>query len=346
MKNRKLSVMFLVCLLWMLAGCGGKFMKTQSEDLAPFADQTISMVADIAGGVEKARTITVQQMIDWEDPEVKQYARLRGEINQLFRAIIIYSLDIVTISEADKSGEEKCAALAEYLESIEEPLKEQRDVEIRLTPEEFNQMLTNIRAQDKLLDGLVEAQPLINEVARYGNEILELMRFRVISIDKQLSAAIEARFGYLDALGVSFEEELRLLTEARGYAMAYKKGDRKALDKLRQMQVIGVKEIMPPGRLSWKQIDKIDQFILSRLVSVQKVMKEHDFSFQVYVDTQQELSNIMGNRMASIATGRLFLFTWARAHSKMAAGKVNPAKWFDIAEAPGRILAAGAKAVF
>ena len=346
MKNRKLRVMFLVCLLWMLAGCGGKFVKTQSEDLAPFADQTISMVADIAGGVEKARTITLQQLIDWEDPDVKEYVRLRAEINDLFRSIILYSLDIVAISEADKSGAEKAAALADNLKRIEEPLEEQRDVEIRLTPEQFNQMLNNIRAQDKLLDGLLAAQPLINEVARYGDEILEQMRFRLISIDMQLSAAIEHRFGYLDALGVSLEEELRLLTEARGYVLAYKKGDRKALDKLRQMEVIGVKEIIPPGRLTWKQIDKIDQFILSRIVAIQKVMKEHDFSFQMYVDTQQELSTVIGSRMSRIATGRLFLFTWARAHQKMAAGKTNPAEWFDISEAPGKLLAIGAGAVF
>lgn len=346
MKNRKLAVLVFIYLISALAGCGGKFVKTKSENLAPFADQTISMVADIAGGVEKARTITVQQLIDWEDPDVKEYVRLRGEINQLFRGIIIYSIDIVGISESGKSGEEKCAALAEYLESIEEPLEEQRDVEIRLTPEEFNQMLTNIRAQDKLLDGLVAAQPLINEVARYGDEILEKMRFRVIGIDKQLSAAIEYRFGYLDALGITLEEKLRLLTEAQGYVFAYKKGDRQALDRLRQMEVIGVKEEIPSGRLTWQQIDEIDQFILSRILAIQKVMKEHDFSFQVYVDTQQELSNVIGNRMARIASGRLFLFTWARAHQKMAAGKTNPAEWFDISEAPGKLLAVGAKAVF
>jgi len=346
MKNRKLSVMFLVCLLWMLAGCGGKFTKTQSEDLAPFADQTISMVADISGGVEKARTITVQQLIDWEDPEVKEYARLRTEINVVFRAIVLYSLDIVAISEADKSGAEKAAALAGYLVHVEEPLEEQRDVEIRLTPEEFNEMLNNIRAQDKLLDGLLAAQPLINEVARYGDEILERMRLRLISIDTQLNAAIEHRFGYLDTLGIALEDKLRLLTEAEGYVLAYKRGDRKALDKLRQMEVIGVKEVIPPGRLTWKQIDKVDQYILSRIVALQKVMNEHDFSVQMYVDTKQELSTVVGNRMARVATGRLFLFTWARAHQKMAAGKTNPATWFDISEAPGKILAAGAKAVF
>ena len=75
-------------------------------------------------------------------------------------------------------------------------------------------------------------------------------------------------------------------------------------------------------------------------------MKDHDFIFQVYVDTQQELSTVIGNRMARVATGRLFLFTWARAHSKMASGKTNPAEWFDISEAPAKILAVGAGAVF
>ena len=346
MKKRKLRVMFLVCLLWMLAGCGGKFTKTQSEDLAPFADQTLSMVADISGGVEAARTITVQQLIDWEDPEIKEYVRLRGEINVVFRAIVLYSLDIVAISESSKSGEEKTAALAGYLKQIEDPLEGQTDVEIRLTPEQFNEMLINIRAQDKLLDGLLAAQPLINEVARYGDEILERMRLRLLRIDKQVDAAIEARFGYLDTLGIALEDKLRLLVEAEGYVLAYKKGDRKALDKLRQMEVIGVKEVIPPGRLTWKQIDKIDQFILSRIVALQKVMKEHEFSVQIYVDTKQELSTVTGNRMAQVATGRLFLFTWARAHQKMAVGKTNPATWFDISEAPGKILAAGAKAVF
>ena len=148
MKNRKLGLIVLIFLVSTLAGCGGKFVKTQKEDLAPFADQTISMVADIAGGVEKARTITVQQLIDWEDPEVKEFVRLRTEINEVFRSIILYSLDIVAISEADKSGTEKAAALAEYLGSIEEPLEEQRDVEIRLTPEEFNQMVLFLAADD------------------------------------------------------------------------------------------------------------------------------------------------------------------------------------------------------
>ena len=84
MKNRTLGVIVLIFLVSTMAGCGGKFVKTRSEDLSPFADQTISMVADIAGGIEKARTITLQQMIDSEDPDVKQYLRLRAEINDLF----------------------------------------------------------------------------------------------------------------------------------------------------------------------------------------------------------------------------------------------------------------------
>jgi hypothetical protein len=348
MQNKKLCLLLLIFLVSTLTGCGArsKFMRTKTEDLAPFADQTISMVADIAGGVEKARTVTLQTLVDWDDPDVKEYVSLREEINGLFRGIVVYSVDIVAIAEANKSGEEKAAALANYLQGIEKPMETQSYVKLRMSQTEIDEILNNIRGQKTLFDGLVAAQPIINEVARFGDEILEQMRLRLLSIDRQVDKAVEERFGYLDALGVALEEKLRLLSEAQGYVLAYKKGDRSAIARLRQMEVIGIKQQIPSGRLTWKQIDEIDQWILSRIVANQKVMKEHDFSFQVYIDTRNELDTVIGNRMARIAAGRLFLFTWARAHQKMAAGKTEPAEWFDISEAPAKLLAAGAKAVF
>jgi hypothetical protein len=57
MKNKELGKILLFCLILILAGCGspGKFVKTQSENLALFADHTISMVAEIAQGIELSR---------------------------------------------------------------------------------------------------------------------------------------------------------------------------------------------------------------------------------------------------------------------------------------------------
>ena len=346
MKSRKLTVIVFIYLVFTLAGCGGKFMKTQSEDLAPFADQTISLVAEIGTGIEKAQTIAVGEFIDINDPDVSQYIRLREEINEVFRAIVLYSIDIVTIAESGRSGQEKAAALANYLEAVEEPIDTETDVKLRLTKTEMKGIMDSIRAQDSLYDGLVAAQPLINEVARYGDAILERMRLALLNVDKKLGAAIDDRFRYLTTLGSSLEEKIYLLTEAEGYIVAYKKGDRRALDKLRQMEVMGLKGMIPPGKLTWKQIDELDQFILSRIVSIQQIMKEHDFSLKVYLDTRQELNDIVVNRLARIASGRLFLFTWARAHQKMASGKMKPAEWFDITEAPQKLLQVGVKALF
>jgi len=123
----------------------------------------ISVAGDIQYSLFQHRLVTVRKLA--KGPEVDKFALYVDKLRRVIRGIIAYSIEIVTVSESNKSGKEKARALADYLESLKQPMLEKPIQEFHFTVEQLDTIILNVRSQKKFLDALGAAQPLIDEVA-------------------------------------------------------------------------------------------------------------------------------------------------------------------------------------
>ena len=93
---------------FLLAGCSSsKWLKTESANLAPFAEQTISMVGQLNYSVSREEILYLRGMIDYMGgPEVlDRYLGLEEQVIRMLKGMVAYSLQVVAISEQDISTE-------------------------------------------------------------------------------------------------------------------------------------------------------------------------------------------------------------------------------------------------
>ena len=95
---------FLASAFWIFAlyGCG-KFSKGESEDLAPFAKQTVSMIGSLEYGLNESDIIYLRYIHNYFENEdaYQRYYALENQVGNMLTALIVYSMQIVTISELD-----------------------------------------------------------------------------------------------------------------------------------------------------------------------------------------------------------------------------------------------------
>ena len=96
--------------------------------------------------------------------------------------------------------------------------------------------------------------------------------------------------------------------------------------------------------LSGAEILKLHVTLTERM----RVMNENNKFVQPdiddYFNTIRELEEIMKNHHEGIKLIRIAFIAWSRAYGRMAAGKTNPAEWFDISETGGLLMGAARKA--
>jgi hypothetical protein len=118
------------------------------------------------------------------------------------------------------------------------------------------------------------------------------------------------------------------------------------LDELRQSGVIWMPELIPDGRPSTEDLDRIGQHLQTRMQALQAAQTAMQPNWEDYLATHKELDLVIDTSVKSALHSRILLLTWVRAHQKMASGTKDPAKWFDIGEvtrqlirsAPGSLL--------
>ena len=93
-------------------------------------------------------------------------------------------------------------------------------------------------------------------------------------------------------------------------------------------------------------MSKIAEHLIKRLEITHKIWQEIEPDWELYRATHRELDELYNEIRNGLNQTRAIVIIWARAHQKMAAGKTNPAEWFDIDDAPSQLFKLGSKAIF
>jgi len=321
----------------------GKFSESESENLGPFATQTIAIVGESDFGFTERRAVYVRKytLPTTVSPEAEKFFSDAAALDRLFRGIIGYSMKIVDLSESGKSQDEQIEAYADYVMSFRAESVEKMGG----TTDDQKALAAKIREQDKYLSALRAGQPMIDGVTEYGEILLA-------DIEASSGAAVAALETQIDENSVELIEYTDLLIKKRNslllglqYIYEYEDGDGTALQSLIDSNIIRSKELQLKKDLTEKELRKVEAHLVARLDSLSAVADKIEPDWIRYRETHAELDNIYSQVLFEIRQARLALLTWERAHRLMSSGKSDPAEWFSLADAPGAILKLGTKAI-
>lgn len=341
----KLNTYFLITsAALVLSGCTTykeKFQAGTVANIGFFADSTVTMMSSLDLQMGRNETLLTRRFFDRSEEEELKLIELDQEFQSTISGLVKYSIKIVNIAESASTEEEMIAKYADYLSQFKEALSEHE----LFDAEGFDQTLAKVREQETFLEALRAGQSLLNAVAMEAilniEELLDAVDVLVEKVHLKIDEEYEDVVLYRHILE---DEKSDIL---RAFAIIYTayKSDEPELSALRESGVIWMPEIIPEGVPTRKELEKIGEHLESRLNAMHRIHQEVAPDWQDYLDTKKELQVVTKRSMTMIQRTQLMMLTWVRAHQRMAAGKVDPADWFDLSESTKNLLKAAPGAI-
>jgi hypothetical protein len=322
-----LSALFTGLLVSGCAGLEGKVTSSKVADTAYFADQTISMLSSAELQMDKDVTIyTREYWKDEEDPDEKRLLELVDKAVGVFRVVIEYSLAIVRIADSRASESEQVQMYADWFGPWDDLAFEQ----LAMDEQQYNEVIARIREAEDLRKAFLAAQPMLNALNLYMNQVLdEIVRAGDVVAGK-IDARIDEEFAEVIRYQEALEDEkyaiLSALEDTYGVYTA-KKG---AYEQLKKNRAIRRKDLLPARRPSDAQIEKIVEHLLNRLEALALVGEQIEPEWTLYRNTHRELDDLHLALQKDVKTVRIIMLVWVHAHYQMGSGRTQPAEWFDI----------------
>jgi hypothetical protein len=337
---RKILVSFLfgVGLMTLLISCAAS-QAQKKINLAPFAENAVSIVSEVEYGLSQARAIHIRPFIG--GPATIEYQEQWNRMGRILRGIVAYSVQIVTISQSDMSDKEKAAALSDYMAGLAAPILDDPEIGLTLTREEFSIAVENIRNQGDYIKAMNAAQSIVDEVARSAEEVIRDLR------DAQDGARLEvARKIETDhASFLKFKNELKKGQERTLQSIVYlsrwRAGQESMVDSL-LINDPALREYLKPGqKITFETAGKISNLLRTRLEGGKLILEQMFPEMEQYHNEMQELDELITIADRGIRQSRGAVAVWRRSHQMMAAGITDPAALdlFGVAQAAVRKVA-------
>jgi hypothetical protein len=346
---KKLNNLFvLLTLVVTVTGCS-KFLKTESENLAPFANQSISLVSSLNYGLSDNEILYLRKIDDYidEDKPFERFDALENQVGSQLKALVTYSIQIVTISEQNISENEKSKELADILVTLSGLIADDEViVDANKNVERNKEILAQVRASEDYLASLRILLPAINDFSAHALAVLDELEIEKRKVLQYLDSAIDRKYGR----AIEFEQKLRTLRNSyydsimalSDYANTR---DAKYLDELRAAGVLPVVEALKGKKsLTGKEMLSLHKVITERMDMVNKNYNQLKPDYDEYFRSHNELKKIIDAKDEGMKEARLTFIVWSRAYQKMALGKTDPAEWFDVSESGSLLMGAAGRA--
>ena len=128
------------------SGCAttaAKFRGTTKADVGFFADQTMTMLAQADFAFTRDELVYTREFYNPDGEDEKRAFALQEEVADLFKKIIVYSLDLVVIYETHDTDAKRIAAYADNLKKPEEEMLRK----LGLPRETWDEVVAQVRSQ-------------------------------------------------------------------------------------------------------------------------------------------------------------------------------------------------------
>jgi hypothetical protein len=327
-RNRFIAVCLIAVLIVALfPGCSA-FKAKKRPNLTPFAEHIIAMSENIKYGLSDEPTIWLNKYA--ADPEI---APLIGEFRtsatttrRILRAIVAYSIEVVTLAQSRATGSERADALADYVNSLMGPAFDVENIDLHITRADFDSIIVDMREQVNLYDGLNSAQPVADEIARIVGEHIAQTELLLFQLNEAISAAIEANYGPQLRFREVLQREQVITLRSIELLMAAVDGDETAMDELWESDPILLRNFSRGKELNSDDAQIIMENAMLRFSRIESVRKSVWAELEVYEIELLELHRLTMEAQSAVRRARATALAWAQAHRKLAAGIVDPAQ--------------------
>ncbi len=313
--------------LLMLGGCA-KFRSRKVVNIGLFADHTVTMLSQVDMGLSRDETLLLRRFLQGDTEEEQRLKVLTLQMERDIQIIVRYSIDMVNIAESGKDEEVMVSLYADYIEGFRKDMKQSSDEAVAY----FDSTIAEIREAEDLLGAMRAAQPMLNaaviNAAVDMDEIIAQINVVADMIDRRIDTEFDDIIRYRQKLE---DEKFQIL---RGFEIIYDaySSEEPDISALKEGSIIWMPDLIPDGRPTRAELQGIVKHLETRLEALHTVQNEIAPDWQEYVDTHAELNRIVQQAINRVSQMRIIMLAWVRAHQNMAAGKLDPADWFDVGE--------------
>jgi len=327
---------FLLAII--LVGCSA-FQSTKKINIAPFAENAVSIVSEIEYGLSKGRAIHIRSFLD--GPNVQEYEKTWQKLSMFLKGIVAYSIKVVTISMSDLDDNEKANMLADYLERLAVNIFDEPDVGFEMTQTQYNNSIENIRKAETYIGAMEGAQPIVDEVSRVANKIIEELKVAQenarTEVADRIVAEHESMISFRKSLKVSKTKTFRSID----FLTKYKFGNKAVLDSLFNLDPQLQDYVQPGEKYTLEVQNKIENRLMFRLETIRKIQEQIFPELEQYRTEMTELDNLIAIANRGINQSKAAIAIWRQSHQTMASGITEPAAidLFGITKAAVRTVA-------
>lgn len=335
-----------IACVFLLCSCE-KFVKGESENLAPFSKQTIDLVGSLEYSLNESELIHLRSIDRYFEKEETygRYLSLENQVGNMLTALVAYSLQIVTISEMQTTENKKANELADVIIALREFVKKDQVMANEGRDEEgYETIIAQVRQSEDYLEALRLMLPIVNEFGAHAGRVLDELRIEKQKIALLIDEAINKKY----KSAVKFHRELRLVKDDL-YETLYNlsrygvTNDPAYLDKMKSFGFYPVLVALKNKKsLTLKQQEQLHKDLTERLRTVNENYEQLSPDIVAYEESVRELTKVVEFKDDAIREAHLTFVLWTRAYQKMASGKTDPAEWFDISDS-GALLFGAAK---
>ena len=341
MDTRCARLLITILLPVLLLGCD-KFVKQESENLAPFAQQTIDLIGTLEYSLSDLHILYLRRITDYiedEDPYAR-YLAMENQVGNMLAAVVTYSLQIVAISEQNITENEKANKLSDVVVALVGLIeKDQVIPNDNIDAEMIEDTVAQIRQSEEYLEALRLMLPLINEFSAHAGRVLDELRKEKQRLAITIEEAIDRKY----SSAMAMQKELRLfkddmyltLINLSQYSIT---GDTVYFEKMKSYGMFPVVFATRDKKsLNAQQLYKLHKDLTDNLRVANENYEQLLPDVTAYHEHHRELAELLKYKEDAIGEARQTFVVWSRAYQKMAGGKTDPAEWFDITES-GQLL--------
>ena len=318
-----------------------KFTRTDEANVGIFADNTMAMLKAADFGFMIEDNIYTREFFFDDEPEERRYLEKLYNAELVLKGMMRYSLKIVAITAIHDRSKDRISAYADYLSELDDSILEA----LELDKDYFTDVIKEVSEQDKFMDALKKAQPLIDSLGRFMNKTLDELVYAAEVLAVKADEKIDDRYADLIRYQEALEGAKYAILSSMEQLYLAGTGDTDALKHIQAGKTLIPRAMIPKSRPDYAKRQEIIQYLIQYLNTLERIGEAIKPDWELYRATHLELDSLEKQVKQEARKMRLITLVWIRAHQKMAAGVTNPAEWFDINEAPGMLIRMGQHAL-
>ena len=330
----------LTLIAFVLTGCS-YFKNKERLDLAPFAERTVSLAADIEYGMTKGSKAHYLRKYK-SDPIVLEHNQTWLQVRRMLRGIVAYSVEISTLGASSLPSTERNERFATFLDRLIRPVLTDPHPAIRFTIQDLDTMLAAILEQKTFLGALREAQPFIDEIARLSDLLFDRTQDELDLVADHLRDRIaEDNAGTEFAWNAIKDAQDRLVRSAvriREYKVTR---DPELIEAVYRDEIDYRAWPADPDNPTNEELNRMGNDVIEKLVGAVPLKELLAPDLEYYSNQQQELDTLYAGAQIQLKKARVTIMIWAKAHRNLAEGVSDAAKIdiFDVTKkAIGTVL--------